>query len=669
MFSSFWFPVHAGEAAPRVHHQLRARLLPDSGRIEVVDQLRLPDRLADGAELHLNRGLKLEPVEGLTPLGVDGETRRYRIAPGLAGRVLVLRYGGRPAGLDARTRLGDMPRGVVSSDGVYLDGGSYWYPWLPGSLQTFTLQVEAPDGWRVIAQGGGGRDGDAWSWVESHPQEAIYLLAGRFQVYRGRGDAAEVQVWLREDDGALAKRYLDASADYLRFYSRLIDTYPYAKFAVVENRWQTGYGMPSFTLLGSRVMRLPFILHSSLPHEILHNWWGNGVYVDYRRGNWSEGLTAYLSDYLLRERNGEGASYRRRALERFTNFAADGRDFPLRRFVSRHGDSSQAIGYDKSLMLFHQIRRRLGDERFFDALRNFYREWRFRRATFDDLIRAFERAAGNSLKALVEPLLDGVGAPRLALEQADVARDATGWRLRLRLAQTQDGPLYPLDVPVRVVFEEGERADREVHLDQRSATFDLRFARRPRSVAVDPDYQLFRLLDSSEKPSSLGRLFGAKRQWLILPSKSKDLAAWRRLAEQWQRRWHNVEMVTDDALERLPEDEAVWVLGWDNRFADAALARVGRKPVERGRLAVVWLDPDNRAAPFGWIGAEGAATIAALARKLPHYGSYGELAFALPGARNQLKRRLAVRGSALSRRFSPPAGQRPLSRDTRAGGQ
>ena len=31
--------------------------------------------------------------------------------------------------------------------------------------------------------------------------------------------------------------------------------------------------MPSFTLLGSSIIRFPFILNSSFPHEILHNWW------------------------------------------------------------------------------------------------------------------------------------------------------------------------------------------------------------------------------------------------------------------------------------------------------------------------------------------------------------------------------------------------------------
>ena len=35
-------------------------------------------------------------------------------------------------------------------------------------------------------------------------------------------------------------------------YRGLIGPYPYQKFALVENFWETGYGMPSFTLLGRR---------------------------------------------------------------------------------------------------------------------------------------------------------------------------------------------------------------------------------------------------------------------------------------------------------------------------------------------------------------------------------------------------------------------------------
>ena len=63
------------------------------------------------------------------------------------------------------------------------------------------------------------------------------------------------------------------------------------------------------------MIRLPFIMHTSLGHEIAHCWWGNGVYVDYEKGNWSEGLTTYVADYLYKERAslGQAREYRLRS--------------------------------------------------------------------------------------------------------------------------------------------------------------------------------------------------------------------------------------------------------------------------------------------------------------------------------------------------------------------
>jgi hypothetical protein len=111
-------------------------------------------------------------------------------------------------------------------------------------------------------------------------------------------------VYLRKPDEALAAKYLEATARNLEMYRGLIGTYPYDKFALVENFWETGYGMPSFTLLGPQIIRFPFILTSSYPHEILHNWWGNSVFVDYASGNWCEGLTAYSPTTSDRRANG-----------------------------------------------------------------------------------------------------------------------------------------------------------------------------------------------------------------------------------------------------------------------------------------------------------------------------------------------------------------------------
>jgi hypothetical protein len=125
-------------------------------------------------------------------------------------------------------------------------------------------------------------------------------------------------------------------------------------------------------------------------------------------------------------------------------------------------------------------------------------------------------------------------------------------------------------------------------------------------------------------------------------------------------------VVSDEALSELPDDAAVWVLGWDNRWAGraatrlavdgldvaAATARLDGLAVTRQQHAVVLAAPDGDPAPLGFIGAEGAPVIAALARKLPHYTRYGRLVFAGEAAENVFKDERQSAKSALTHVFT-----------------
>ena len=232
--------------------------------------------------------------------------------------------------------------------------------------------------------------------------DEIYLVGGPLQVTKDSAGKVETLVYLHEKDDALAAKYLAATAQYLEMYRTLIGPYPYGKFALVENFWETGYGMPSFTLLGPQIIRFPFIITSSYPHEILHNWWGNSVFVDYQTGNWCEGLTAYLADHLIQEQRGTGDQYRRATLQKYRDYVKASRDFPLTEFRSRESAATEAVGYGKTLMAFHMLRRRIGDARFRQVLARFYREFRGRRAAFADVRHVAEQVAGEDLSGFFD---------------------------------------------------------------------------------------------------------------------------------------------------------------------------------------------------------------------------------------------------------------------------
>jgi hypothetical protein len=536
--------------------------------------------------------------------------------------------------------------GVVSAQGVYLAGSTLWYPQLAGdhasALLTFELSASVPPQWHLIAPGNGvsaGADGRA-RWNSVSAVDEITLAGGPLTPYRRQAGRIEAQVYLREADPALAARYLDATSRYLRMYEDLIGPYPYDKFALVENFWETGYGMPSYTLLGPQIIRFPFILNSSYPHEILHNWWGNSVYVDYDSGNWCEGLTAYLADHLMKEIEGQGAAYRRDTLKRYRDFAAVNADFPLREFRSRHSAATEAVGYGKTLMGFHMLRQRVGDDTFRRALAAFYREFRGTRARFADVRSIFERESGLDLGRFFDEWTQQTGAADLAVE-ATRARGTDGRHVVSGVIRQRQPRAFDLAVPLLVMTDQGP-VTTTVASTSGATPFRIETPGTPLALAVDPQFDLFRILDPRETAPSLGLLFGAAEVLAVVPA--ANAAPWQELLAAWKSPANRITVRTDAEIGVLPADTSVWLLGRENRLATGLFAAdptlglaVDAEGVSIGSQrhsfaghshVLTRRHPADPRLAVAWITADPPGALPGLARKLPHYGKYSWLAFA-----------------------------------------
>lgn len=663
--------VVAAASSTTLHHHMEIQLSPETSEIRVSDRIQIPEHMRNAKnpvqlEFYLHAGLAISSVQDATLAADASEValqsrpisiRHYTVTVPTGQDTFTLHYGGRihhevkGPGQEYARSFGSTP-GVIASEGVFLASASAWYPQFAEALVSFQLEVQLPSGWDAVSQGSLLREHDAGQsrhivWEEKQPQDDIYLIAGRYQRYTQSTGAVNALVYLRNPDQALAQKYLDATAQYIALYNKLIGPYPYSKFALVENFWESGYGMPSFTLLGSKVIRLPFILHSSYPHEILHNYWGNGVFVDYVKGNWAEGLTAYLADHLVNEQRGKGEEYRRDVLQKYADFVNKEKDFPIIRFVSRHSASSEAVGYGKTMMFFHMLRQELGDDAFTKTLRRFYQQFKFQQATFADLLATFNTNTGKDLTQHFEQWVQRTGAPDLVLHSAETEPHDQGYKLTLTVEQTQPGEPYRLHVPVAITLEGDDRAtESHIVVEQSKQTFELTFTKRPVRIDLDPHFDVFRRLDSREIPSALSQGFGAEKPLLILPARESQavLEAYRALAANWQKTQSSpLEIVTDDQLKTLPEDRTVWILGWQNRFAGAvpqALTDRGvtvqhqqlqleNKYYPQADHAVV-LTTRQSADPSKtllWVAADHPKAIAELASKLPHYRKYSYLVF------------------------------------------
>lgn len=428
-----------------------------------------------------------------------------------------------------RGRINDPPReprhlrfvtpsqtsGHIGPEGVYLSSESLWYPDLARSLATFEVAVRLPNGWSAVTQG---REGEmAGQWIVDTKAEALTVVANRFVVnkrdWRARnGQTVMLATYLFPDDAALADEYLGAAAKYIDAYIPILGSYPFEKFAVVENFFASGLGMPSFTLLGSSIIKRHYTQPYALGHEIVHSWIGNSVFNAVDEGNWVEGLTTYLANYYWHElapNLEEARSQRRLMVFGYSVYVRLDQDYPVAEFRRKTDERDNAIGYQKLAMVFHMLRREIGDKPFFNAIRNLVAARQSAYAGWRDLLFFFHEASGRDLSWFFEQWVTNAGAPefevvgghlRMGGSQPGSTETQT---LSLHLRQIQVGPLYRLRLPVTIELEDGRTHQAVVDVRTKDQEWLIPLPGRPVRFSVDPDMEIFRRIRREELPAML----------------------------------------------------------------------------------------------------------------------------------------------------------------------
>ncbi len=569
--------------------------------------------------------------------------------------------------------------GIVSDSGVYLAGSTHWIPVFDENPVTFMLNTSLPVGWKSVSQGERTTENlsaekQLDTWKCDTPQEEVFLVAAHFNEYSFKMNSGiAAMAFLRTPDEGLANKYLEVTEQYMDMYQKLIGPYPYTKFALVENFWETGYGMPSFTLLGEKIIRFPFILHSSYPHELLHNWWGNSVYVDFGKGNWCEGITAYEADHLISEQRGQSEEYRRSTLQKFTNVVDESNDFPLDKFISRRDAASEAIGYGKSMMMWHMLRRKVGDDNFKKSFAVFNENFKFKMASFEDIQKSFEEVTHTDLKPFFTQWLTRTGAPEIAIKEVKTTKNSDQFQVSIKLEQKQKSEPFDVDVPVAMATEKGLQTF-IVNLKEKTQEFQLILDNEPLKLEVDPQYDVFRIMDPMEVPPTWSKILASKENLVILPSKADENK--KQIYTEFINQWKAVDndhfdVVYDNTLNALPVDKTVWILGFENKFAANINAAITNYSSSISGDSVIFenkattkkdhsfiltvFNPQNSDLNMAFIAFDTKNAIKGLITKLPHYGKYSYLGFEGGEPVNMAKGEWPVSGSPLVKVFHSSA--------------
>jgi len=700
LFFLILFYLFSTTAQP-LHHEIIAKVNIAEKSIQVNDRITFNDTMQEvpaNIEFRLNKKLQFESLRGVNfritlANSEDPDFNIYSMEIiEISGKLITvdLNYQGTIEGNIEKSKYDysrgfSETKGIISDNGVYLAGSTFWIPEFTtySSLFSFTLQVEIAKEWNVMSQGERtfnriSNEVRIVKYVCENPMDEVYLVASQWTEYADSCGNVLVQSFLRKADNELAERYKKVTCNYLSLYENLIGPYPFSKFALVENFWETGYGMPSFTLLGEKVIRFPWILHSSYPHELLHNYWGNSVYVDYSQGNWCEGITAYMADHLIKERNGEGNEYRRSTLQKYADFVNPSNEITLSTFINRNSPAEEAIGYGKCLMMNHMLRMKLGDEVFLKAYADFYKNHIYTTASYNDIKASFQPFVSEDLTPFFEQWVNQKGAPSIQLSNVHVRNENDSFTLLFNLSQVQKNDTFDIDLPVVVYLEDKMDVFQcTVNLQDRSKQFIFKFKERPLKIEIDPEFDVFRLLDKGEVPASLSRMYGSQTITIILPKGDPNYYDYENMANDWKKNFTSegkkVDIITDRDLSNLPSSSAIWIFGFKNKFAvynqiaeklietlDTNLKTKWKAAQDSGILVFVYSNPENIQQTFAFAGLNNFEAMSGFTARLPHYSKYSYLGFQGKLPANTFNGVWPVINSPLSYTFKFANGQPPV---------
>lgn len=424
----------------------------------------------------------------IAPAAKAGELRSFDVT-----------YRGVPAKglLFPKNKFGD--RTIFSVN--WPDLAHQWLPTVdhPSDKATSEFIVTAPSKYQVVANGllveeddlGDGRRRTHWKQSVPIATWLNNIGVAEFDSRNfARAAGVQLQSWSfpkdRENGIATLEEPLRQS---IEFFNDHIGPYAYEKLAGVEAAGMGG-GMEHATeiFFGERSINgRPGL--SLVSHETAHQWFGDSVTESDWNDVWlSEGFATYFSALAIEHYQGRDALTATMKRSRASVFQTEKRMPGVAVVQNKPWQGiPNGIVYQKGGWSLHMLRAELGDDKFWAAIREYYRRYRDSNASTADFERVVEETSGQDLLWFFEQWLYRPGSPTV---EATWSYDAAAKKVIVDAAQTQGGAPYRLPLEIGVAQTGTAAKVEKVLFTQNHQRFEIAAEQPPASVELDPNVWL-----------------------------------------------------------------------------------------------------------------------------------------------------------------------------------
>ena len=309
---------------------------------------------------------------------------------------------------------------------------------------------------------------------------------------RVESEGVRTEMYFRTDDPDLTTAYGEEIGSMVRFFSDRF-TSPYStSLSVVEvgEYSPVGYAAPGIIFMSPYGIT-PQVNRESLGTQVAHQWWPVLTSPGNRNHSWLDrGLALYSAMLYIEEIDGEVGFDP--AIQDIRIGALTYDDIPIIQ-AGRLDDFSFEIdalaGY-KGAMVLHMLRWAIGDEAFFDTLKQFVDKFMWRSMTTDDLRETAEQISGKNLEPFFIQWTESQGTPEFNQEYTIYRLgEGEGFRVLGKIKQDMDTFRMPIEVKIET---EGEPEFQVIEVFGTSSDYTIDTFGKPRRVILDPKNRILR---------------------------------------------------------------------------------------------------------------------------------------------------------------------------------
>lgn len=346
------------------------------------------------------------------------------------------------------------------------DRGRNWLPCVdhPYDKASVDFIVTAPDHYEVVGSGQLVEESDMpghtklTHWKEVVPL-AVKVMAIGIADFAARfeGNVNDVPIWT----WVFSQNRNEGFSDYavgvkpMVFYSQFIGPYSYEKLANVQSKTIFG-GLENAGCIfyAENSVNGRGTAEELMAHEIAHQWFGNSVTENDWHHVWlSEGFATYLTAVYLEKAYGKEKldETMKSARNRVIGFYKRSQRPIIDTAVSDYMKLLNANSYQKGAWVLHMLRRKMGDDMFWEGIRVYYEKYRNSNAGTSDFQDIMQKVYKKDLSSFFKQWLYMPGQPELKITTKSGKKTGT---TDLIIEQTQDS-LFSFDIELQISNPEG----------------------------------------------------------------------------------------------------------------------------------------------------------------------------------------------------------------------